>query len=127
MLGHIVLFVNVNHVIVDGGANMSKKKMDKKSDIGVMDRQKNKIEPPKKFKVILYNDDYTSMDFVVAILQQVFHRSKADATAIMLNVHNKGKGIAGVYSREIAETKVAHVKALAANHQLPLLAEAEPE
>ena len=106
---------------------MAKKKLDKHSDLGVMDRQKNEVEPPKKYKVVLYNDDYTSMDFVVAILQQIFHRTKADATAIMLNVHNSGRGIAGVYSREIAETKVAKVKSAAANYKVPLLAEAEPE
>jgi len=106
---------------------MSKKKMDKQSDIGVMDRQKNKVEPPKKYKVVLYNDDYTSMDFVVTILETLFHRSKAEATRIMLNVHNNGRGIAGVYSREIAETKVAQVKQAAMRYQLPLLAEMEPE
>ena len=65
---------------------MSKKKLDKHSDIGVMDRQKNDVQPPKKYKVVLYNDDYTSMDFVVAVLQQIFHRTKADATAIMLKL-----------------------------------------
>ena len=106
---------------------MPKKKMDKQSDLGLLDRHKDKVEPPKKFKVVLYNDDYTSMDFVVAILEKIFHRSKADATAIMLNVHNSGRGIAGVYSREIAETKVGQVKATATAYKVPLLAEAEPE
>ena len=106
---------------------MSKKQMDKKSDIGVLDKQKNKIEPPRKYKVVLYNDDYTSMEFVVAVLETIFHRTKADATAIMLNVHNKGKGIAGVYTKGIADTKVAKVKATAASYKVPLLAETEPE
>jgi ATP-dependent Clp protease adaptor protein ClpS len=106
---------------------MPKKKMDKQSDIGVLDKQKNKVEPPRKYKVVLYNDDYTSMDFVVVILETLFHRSKAEATRIMLNVHNKGRGIAGVYSKEIADTKVAQVKQAAAQYELPLLAEAEPE
>ena len=106
---------------------MSKKKMDKQSDLGIKDRQRHKIEPPKKYKVVLHNDDYTSMDFVVQILEQIFRRSKAEATRIMLPVHNSGKGIAGVYSREIAETKCAQVKAAAIHHSLPLLAEMEPE
>ena len=106
---------------------MSKKKMDKQSDLGIKDRQRHKIEPPKKYKVVLHNDDYTSMDFVVQILEQIFRRSKAEATRIMLTVHNSGKGIAGVYSREIAETKCAQVKAAAIHHSLPLLAEMEPE
>ena len=106
---------------------MSKKKMDKQSDLGIKDRQRHKIEPPKKYKVILHNDDYTSMDFVVKILEQLFHRSKAEATRIMLNVHNQGKGIAGVYSREIAETKCLQVKSAAIQQGVPLLAEAEPE
>ena len=101
--------------------------MDRKSDIGVMDRQKNKIQPPKKYKVILHNDDYTSMEFVVVILEQLFRKSKAEATRIMLNVHNTGKGIAGVYSREIAETKCAQVKSAAIQQSVPLLAEMEPE
>jgi ATP-dependent Clp protease adaptor protein ClpS len=106
---------------------MPKKKMNKQSDIGVLDRQKNKVEPPKKYKVILINDDYTSMQFVVTILETLFHRSKAEATRIMLNIHNNGKGIAGVYSREIAETKVLQVKQAATRYELPLLAEMEPE
>tara|TARA_R110002050_G_scaffold66658_3_gene144407 strand:+ start:530 stop:850 length:321 start_codon:yes stop_codon:yes gene_type:complete len=106
---------------------MPKKKMDKQSDIGVLDKQKNKVEPPKKFKVVLYNDDYTSMDFVVAILEKIFRRSKADATAVMMSVHNSGRGIAGVYSKEVAETKVGQVKAAASAYKVPLLAEAEPE
>ena len=106
---------------------MPKKKMDKKSDIGVLDKQKNKVEPPRKYKVILYKDDYTSMEFVVIILETLFHKSKAEATKIMLNVHNNGKAIAGVYPKGIADTKVAQVKQAAAQYELPLLAEAEPE
>ena len=106
---------------------MPKKKMDKQSDIGIKDKQRHKIEPPKKYKVILHNDDYTSMDFVVIILEQIFRKSRAEATTIMLNVHNSGKGIAGVYTREIAETKCAQVKQAAIQNELPLLAEMEPE
>ena len=101
--------------------------MDKQSDLGLKDKQRHKIEPPKKYKVILHNDDYTSMQFVVILLEQLFSKSKAEATRIMLNIHNKGKGIAGVYSREIAETKCAQVKSAAIAQGVPLLAEMEPE
>jgi len=106
---------------------MPKKKMDKQSDIGIKDRQKHRLEPPKKYKVILHNDDYTSMEFVVQILEQLFHKSKVEATRIMLNVHKGGKGIAGVYTKEIAETKCLQVKQAALQHEVPLLAEVEPE
>ena len=106
---------------------MPKKKMDKQSDLGLKDGQRHKIEPPKKYKVILHNDDYTSMGFVVEILENIFRRSKAEATRIMLNVHNNGKGIAGTYTKEIAETKCIEVRHLAAQVESPLLAEIEPE
>ncbi len=106
---------------------MSKKQFDKKSDIGIKDRQSNKMQPQKKYKVILINDDYTPMQFVTALLEQLFRRSSAEATRIILNVHNQGKGIAGVYSREIAETKCTQVKAAGIQHGYPLLAEMEPE
>ena len=106
---------------------MSKKKMDKQSDLGLKDGQRYKMEPPKKYKVILYNDDYTSMEFVVQILEQLFHKSKVQATEIMLSVHNSGKGVAGVYTKEIAETKCSQVKATSIQYEVPLLAECEPE
>ena len=67
------------------------------------------------------------MQFVVVLLEQLFRKSKAEATRIMLNIHNKGKGVAGVYSREIAETKCAQVKSAAITQGVPLLAEMEPE
>ena len=106
---------------------MSNKKLDKKSNIGILDKQKNKLQPPKKFKVILHNDDYTSMNFVINILEKIFHKSAAEATRIMLTIHNSGKGIAGVYTREIAETKCAQVRSAAIQHSLPLLSEIEAE
>ena len=84
---------------------MSKKKTNKKSGIGVIDKQDRKVKKPKKFKVVMLNDDYTPMDFVVAILMQVFRKSAQEATGLMLDVHGKGKGIAGVYTKGIAETK----------------------
>jgi ATP-dependent Clp protease adaptor protein ClpS len=75
---------------------------------------------PRLYKVLLHNDDYTSMEFVIAILETVFHKSANDATKIMLNVHNKGVGIAGVYTREICETKISVVHELAKKNEFPL-------
>ena len=104
---------------------MSKKQ--KKDNVKLVDKQEQKVEPPKKFKVVFYNDDYTPMDFVVLILETVFHHPAAAAHAIMLDVHNKGKGVAGVYSKEIAETKAHMVNETAANYGHPLMAQFEPE
>ena len=75
---------------------------------------------PRLYKVLLHNDDYTSMEFVIAILETVFHKSANDATRIMLNVHNEGLGIAGVYTREICETKISVVHQLAKKNEFPL-------
>jgi len=75
---------------------------------------------PRLYKVLLHNDDYTSMEFVISILETVFHKSTPDATKIMLNVHNDGKGIAGVYTREISETKISIVHQLAKKNKFPL-------
>jgi ATP-dependent Clp protease adaptor protein ClpS len=75
---------------------------------------------PRRFKVIFHNDDYTTMEFVVFILQSVFNHPEAEATQIMLHVHQKGIGVAGVYPHEIAETRVAQVDRLAREHEYPL-------
>lgn len=86
-----------------------------------------KIELPKKYKVILHNDDYTPMEFVVEVLMDVFKKDELTATNIMLNVHNLGHGVCGIYSYEIAETKVARVMDLAQQHEYPLRASMEAE
>ena len=108
---------------------MTQKKKDTKKDagVGLKDREKNKIQRPRKFKVVLMNDNYTPMDFVAALLMEVFHKSVEDAKIITANVHEQGKGIAGVYSREIAETKAIKSVKIARNHGHPLLIQAEPE
>jgi len=84
---------------------MPKKGLDKKGDVGLKDKQKHKVEPPKNYKVVLHNDDYTPMEFVSQLLIQIFHKDEIAAKTITQHVHTKGRGIAGIYSREIAETK----------------------
>lgn len=101
--------------------NSSKELVDIESD--VLDEV---IEPPM-YRVLLLNDDYTTMEFVVLVLQQVFHKSQTEAEGIMLLVHERGAGLAGVYAREIAETKVAVVHQMARQHEFPLRCALEPE
>jgi ATP-dependent Clp protease adaptor protein ClpS len=97
---------------------MSRKELDFEG--WVLTDEKTKVKEPSLYKVLLHNDDYTSMEFVVLLLEKVFHKSIAEATRIMLNVHQQGIGIAGVYHKEIAETKVAIVHDLAQKNEYPL-------
>jgi ATP-dependent Clp protease adaptor protein ClpS len=85
------------------------------------------LEEPKKYKVLLLNDDFSTMDFVVDVLTNIFHRTYEEAEKIMLEVHNKGKGVCGVYTHEIAETKVSQVKTQARANGYPLKAIVEQE
>ncbi|BFU77743.1 ATP-dependent Clp protease adaptor ClpS [Arcobacter sp. 15-2] len=85
------------------------------------------IEEPKKYKVLLLNDDFSTMDFVIEILTRVFRKSLEESEAIMLNVHNNGKAVCGVYTKEIALTKVSQVKTMARKANFPLKAIAEEE
>ncbi len=78
------------------------------------------LEKPKMFKVILINDHYTTMDFVIEVLMTIFHKSAAEATSLMLDVHKRGFGIAGVYTFDIALTKINEVHALAKEREFPL-------
>lgn len=80
-----------------------------------------RLKQPPLYRVVLINDDYTPMEFVVDVLQTVFGMERSQATRVMLEVHTKGKGICGVYSYEIAETKVAQVTNIAQQQQHPLL------
>ena len=93
----------------------------------VVQEAKPKLKRPQLYKVILLNDDYTPMEFVVVILERFFHKSREDATRIMLHVHQKGIGICGIFVREIAETKVRQVLSFAQEHQHPLQCTMEPE
>jgi len=85
------------------------------------------FKKPKLYKVILLNDDYTTMDFVVEVLITVFHKNATEATQIMLDVHQKGKGIVGTYTYDIASTKIAQVEQMASERGFPLVAVMEPE
>jgi len=83
-------------------------------------RPKTRLKKPRMYKVLLHNDDYTTMEFVVYVLQGIFHHSETEAMQIMLHVHKHGIGVAGVYTREIAETRITQVEALARKHEYPL-------
>jgi ATP-dependent Clp protease adaptor protein ClpS len=94
---------------------------------GVVVRSRPKVKQPSLYKVIMLNDDYTPMEFVVMVLEKCFNRAHEEAVKIMLHVHQKGVGICGVYSYEVAETKVAQVMDLAREHQHPLQCTLEKE
>ncbi|MDD3762841.1 MAG: ATP-dependent Clp protease adapter ClpS [Nevskiales bacterium] len=87
----------------------------------VVEEAKPKLAQPPLYKVVMLNDDYTPMDFVVQVLQQFFHHSREKAVQIMLQVHTHGRGVAGVFPAEIAETKTAQVNGYARQHHHPLL------
>jgi ATP-dependent Clp protease adaptor protein ClpS len=93
--------------------------------VDVLDRPRS--ETPRLYKVIFHNDDYTTREFVVQVLRTHFHKTDTEATFIMLTVHTKGSGVAGVYTRDIAETKVRQVTTLARQNGMPLLLTTEPE
>ena len=86
-----------------------------------------RVEEPPLFKVLLHNDDYTTMDFVVWVLESVFNLAEEAAIRVMLNVHVKGIGVAGIYTYEVAETKVDKTIALAREHEFPLLCTMEQD
>jgi len=86
-----------------------------------------KVARARKWAVVFYNDDYTTKWFVVQVLEQFFHMSETSAMALMMAIHEKGKGIAGIFSRDIAETKADQVMRLAREFEMPLLVTAEPD
>ena len=97
----------------------------REEDLAVKERER--VERPKRFKVVLYNDDYTPMEFVVVLLEQVFGKGPAEATQLMMQIHKTGQGIAGVYVLEIAETKVATVHRMSEQRGFPLRSGVELE
>jgi ATP-dependent Clp protease adaptor protein ClpS len=104
---------------------------DFESDAGVIEETETetekKVKRPRMYKVLLHNDDYTTREFVVHVLQSVFHKSEPEAVRIMLHVHNHGVGLAGLYTREVAETKVRTVEQMARKEEYPLRLSMEPE
>ena len=90
------------------------------NDIGVVVQTKPKTKKPAMYKVIMLNDDYTPMEFVILVLERFFNKGEQAATRIMLHVHQKGVGVCGVFTYEVAETKVQQVMDLAQQHQHPL-------
>ena len=93
--------------------------------VDLLDKQKEKLKPPSKYNVIFWNDDYTPMDFVMAVLMKVFKHNVMSAYEIMMNVHETGKGIAGTYPKGIAQTKVRKAMDMAKVAEFPLLCKAE--
>lgn len=100
---------------------------DQQGDVATEKKSKSKAQKPRLYKVIFHNDDFTTMDFVVRALEQVFSKSPAEATQIMLRIHKRGQGVAGVYTREVAETKVYQTKKWAREEGHPLMVTMEPE
>ena len=90
-------------------------------------REDQKLERPSLWRVLLHNDDYTTQDFVVWVLETVFHKAQAEAFEIMMSVHRSGMGVAGVYTHDVAETKLKTTRTLAEQHEFPLLVTMEPE
>lgn len=91
----------------------------------VLEESKPKLKRPPLYRVVLLNDDYTPMEFVVEVLEMFFNMDRHKATQVMLTVHTQGKGVCGVFTRDIAETKVAQVNQYARDHEHPLLADLE--
>ncbi len=107
---------------------MSERKQGGSSPVtSVVTESKPKTKKPSMYKVLLLNDDYTPMEFVVAVLERIFHKDHADATQIMLHVHQRGLGLCGVYPFDVAETKVTQVLDLAQRQQHPLQCTLEKE
>ena len=96
-------------------------------DVVTKKQEETETKEPPKYKVVFFNDNYTTMEFVVRVLETVFSKSPAEATQIMLRIHKTGRGVAGIYSREVAETKVYQTEALARREGHPLMVAMEPE
>jgi ATP-dependent Clp protease adaptor protein ClpS len=99
------------------------------NDAGTITQVKpeKRLKRPRLYRVLLHNDDYTTREFVVQVLHNVFHRGEQDAIRVMLHVHNNGVGVAGVFTREVAESKMQRVERMAREQEFPLRLTMEPE
>ena len=106
---------------------MTDKLLEKLTGTSIAEEQLEELKKPSMYKVILLNDDYTPMEFVVLLLQQLFFMDEERATRIMLQIHTQGKGFCGLFTRDVAETKVNQVNQLAQHNEYPLFCAMEPE
>jgi len=104
--------------------------MSTRADVGestsLDSRPDQKVQLPRMWQVLLHNDDYTTQEFVVWLLERVFHKPRPEAFSIMMNVHRSGLGVAGVYTRDVADTKAKAAQEAAEEHEFPLLVTLEP-
>jgi ATP-dependent Clp protease adaptor protein ClpS len=98
-----------------------------REDILTESRNEQKLERPRMWRVLLHNDDYTTQEFVVWVLETVFRKGRAEAFTIMMSVHRSGMGVAGVYTHDVAETKLKATQQMAEEQEFPLLVTMEPE
>ena len=106
--------------IVGGGDNQEGPPRENRQDDLILAEPQAKTKRPPFFKVVLLNDDYTPMDFVIYVLKDVFHKGHEDAVSIMMDVHQKGEGVCGVYTRDVAETKAEMVITISRQSEYPL-------
>jgi ATP-dependent Clp protease adaptor protein ClpS len=104
-----------------------KRKPREQGDTAVVTEKKSKTQKPRLYKVMLHNDDFTTMEFVIHVLEVVFNKQPQEAAVLMLQVHHRGMCVAGVYTYEVAETKVATVEKMARAAEFPFLCTMEPE
>jgi ATP-dependent Clp protease adaptor protein ClpS len=112
---------------MSSGSDNGGRGRDRQRDGGTVLQERPKTKKPPLYKVLIHNDDYTTKEFVVMILEQVFHHSEVEATRIMEHVHNTGIGVAGVFPFEVAETKATKTMAIAEKFEYPLQCTLEPE
>ena len=106
---------------------MPKRETEREHGVVTETRPKKELKKPKLYKVLFHNDDYTTMEFVVWVLETIFHHDETTATRIMLHVHKNGVGVAGIYPYDIAETRATRVEALARTHEYPLRCSVEQD